>query len=187
MRSSLLWVSEMESSRTHFEVLRLWPRSLQIFENCLVLGQGQHYFLNHKNFVGKRQKPCGKFAFFGDRLKKFLMTIFLENTCACVLGPWLRAFLSLALASDVFCVLGLESCVLDSASGDYDFTGRTPESGLSLKCVIYIVCFTLNCRTLVVLWLGMKISFHYWGIALRFYWIKKLVAEVALLFWKYDI
>ena len=67
------------------------------------------------------------------------------------LSPWPRAFLSLALASDFFCVLGLESCALDFTPGDYDFTGRTPESDLSLKCVIYIVCFTLNCRTLVVL------------------------------------
>ena len=53
---------------------------------------------------------------------------FLENTCACVLGlglehscPWPRDCLSserlsLALASDFFCVLGLglEPCVLDS-------------------------------------------------------------------------
>ena len=53
---------------------------------------------------------------------------FLENTCACVLGlehscPWPREVLSskrlsLALASDFFCVLGLglEPCVLDSTS-----------------------------------------------------------------------
>ena len=41
--------------------------------------------------------------------KTFLKTFFfLENTCACVLcpWPWPRAFLSLALASDFFCVLG---------------------------------------------------------------------------------
>ena len=60
---------------------------------------------------------------------------FLESTCACVLGPWPwpRAFLflasrvsvlgrlSLALASDFFCVLGLglEPCVLDSTSCIY--------------------------------------------------------------------
>ena len=63
--------------------------------------------------------------------KKF----FLENTCACVLGPWPwpRAFLSLASRGSVlgkavlglglgfFCVLGLglEPCVLDSISGFY--------------------------------------------------------------------
>ena len=49
---------------------------------------------------------------------------FLESTCACDLGPWPRECLSserlsLALASDFFCVLGLglEPCVLDSTSG----------------------------------------------------------------------
>ena len=79
----------------------------------------------------------------GDCLKKFLKTVFLENTCGCVLGPWPwpRAFLSLAsrgsvlekpvlgLASDFFCVLGLglglEPCVLDSTSGTYrDIPGQ---------------------------------------------------------------
>ena len=50
---------------------------------------------------------------------------FLESTCACVLGlehscPWPRECLSserLSLASDYFCVLGLEPWVLDSTSG----------------------------------------------------------------------
>ena len=65
----LLYIPEVESSRTslalrtHFEVLGLgleasspwpWPRSLR--------SRGQHYFLNRWNFVGKRQKPRGKFA-----------------------------------------------------------------------------------------------------------------------------
>ena len=36
----------------------------------------------------------------------------LEHSC-----PWPRECLSLALASDFFCVLGLEPCVLDSTSG----------------------------------------------------------------------
>ena len=107
--------------------------------------------------------------------KKILITFFFWRTLALVplvlgLGlehicPWPREGLSsegLSLALDFFCVLGLglEPCVLDYTSGDYDFTGRTPESGLSLKCVICIVYFTLNCRTLVMLWLGMKISFR---------------------------
>ena len=61
------------------------------------------------------------------------MTFFLENTCACVLGPWPwpRVFLSLTLRGSVlgravlglgfFCVLGhaFEPCVLDSTSGGY--------------------------------------------------------------------
>ena len=64
--------------------------------------------------------------------KLFLKTFFLKNTCGCVLGPclglehsclWPRECLSserlsLALASDLYCVLGLglEPCVLDSTS-----------------------------------------------------------------------
>ena len=54
----------------------------------------------------------------------------MENTCVCVLGPWLwpREGLSLALASKFFCVLGLglglEPCVLDSTSAGYTFNGK---------------------------------------------------------------
>ena len=74
------------------------------------------------------------FFFFGDRLKNFcedlLFFFFWRALALCVLGPWPwpRAFLSLsserlslALASDFFCVLGLglEPCVLDSTSDDY--------------------------------------------------------------------
>ena len=84
--------------------------------------RGQHYFLNHWNFVGKRQKPCGKFAknffvflkwrslkktfwrpFFLRWPEKIFEDLFFENTCACVLGlervcPWPRNFfVSLAL------------------------------------------------------------------------------------------
>ena len=47
----------------------------------------------------------------GDRLKKILKTFFLENACACVLGPWPwpRAFLFLASRGSVLgkAVLGL--------------------------------------------------------------------------------
>ena len=41
--------------------------------------------------------------------KTFLNTFFLENTCSCVLGPWPRAFLSLASRGSVLekAVLGL--------------------------------------------------------------------------------
>ena len=69
------------------------------------------------------------FFFFGDRLKNFCEDFFfLESNCASVLGlglehscPWPRECLSserlsLALASDFFCVLGLEPCVLHSTS-----------------------------------------------------------------------
>ena len=57
------------SSRTHFQVLGLgleasspWPRSLRSSKIALSSARGQHYFLNRWNFVGKRQKPRGKFA-----------------------------------------------------------------------------------------------------------------------------
>ena len=59
--------------------------------------------------------------------KLFRRPFFFENTCGCVLGPWPRAFLSLASRGSVlgkavlglgfFCVLGLKPCVLDSTSG----------------------------------------------------------------------
>ena len=57
------------ASRTHFEVLGLvleasspWPRSLKSSKIALSSAREQHYFLNRWNFVGKRQKPSGKFA-----------------------------------------------------------------------------------------------------------------------------
>ena len=63
----------------------------------------------------------------GDCLKNVFKDLFFENTRGCVLGPWPRAFLSLASKGFVlgkavlgrgffFCVLGLEPCVLDSTS-----------------------------------------------------------------------
>ena len=196
LRSSLLWVSEVESSRTHFQVLGLGLEAYKSSKIALSSAKDSTIFWiikilleNARNLAENLRRP-----FFRDRLKKnFDHLFFGEHLLLCPLSlSWPRAYLSLAwrrpvlgravlgLGLGFFCVLGLEPCVLDSTSGDYDFTERTPESSLSLKCVIYIVCFTLNCRTLVVLWLGMKISF-------RFFWIKKLVAEVALRFWKYDI
>ena len=39
-----------------------WPRSLKSSKIALSSARGQHYFLNRKNLVGKRQKPRGKFA-----------------------------------------------------------------------------------------------------------------------------
>ena len=71
------------------------------------------------------------FSSFGDRLKNFFEDLFsfLENTCACVLGPWPRTFQTLASRGSVlgravlglgffrFLGLGLEPCVLDSTFG----------------------------------------------------------------------
>ena len=87
----------------------------QVLENCPVLGSRAALFLNRWNFVGKRQKPCGKSAktfclVSSDRLKNFFEDLFFFwRTLASV---------SLALASKFFCVLGLglEPCVLDSTS-----------------------------------------------------------------------
>ena len=69
-------------------------------------------------FCGDRLKNfCEDLSFFffcfGDRLKNFCENLFffffLERTCACVLGPWPRAFLSLASRVSVLgkAVLGL--------------------------------------------------------------------------------
>ena len=85
-----------------------------------------------RSIVKFLKRPFFSF-FFGDRLKNlcddlFFFFFFLESTCACVLGPWPRAFLSLAsrvsvpgkavlgLGLGFFCVLGLKPCVLDSTS-----------------------------------------------------------------------
>ena len=89
----------------------------QFHENCPVLGSRTALFLNRGNFVGKRQKPCGKSAktFFlvsssRDRLKKNLWRPFFLRTLASVslvLGlervcpwPW-NFFVSLAMASSL--------------------------------------------------------------------------------------
>ena len=127
---------DVESSRTHFEVLRLEgqvlgleasnPRKLPCprFEDSTI-------FWVVKSLWSAR-KILWKTAFSGDRLKifsedlfseiawkNFLKIFYLESTCACVLGPWPwpRAFLSLASRGSVlgrvvlglgfFCVLGL--------------------------------------------------------------------------------
>ena len=122
--SNALWrmrgcVSEVESSRTHFEVLGLeassprklpcprledstifWtvefccktPETLRKICEVLFLfsSSGDHL---KKNFW----RP-----FFWDRLKKCFENLFFsENTCACVLGPWPREGLSLTLVSSL--------------------------------------------------------------------------------------
>ena len=56
------------------------------------------------------------FVFFGEHLRfvSLVLGLGLEHSC-----PWPRECLSserLSLASDFFCVLGLEPCVLDSTS-----------------------------------------------------------------------
>ena len=102
------------------------------------------------NFV-ERLKNFLENVFCGDRLKNFCEDLFfglvslvlglgLEHSC-----PWPRECLSseklsLALASDFFCVLGLglEPCVLDSTSGNrYFLTLSSTTSIRALKAGEY--------------------------------------------------
>ena len=127
----------MESSRTHFEVLGLGLEGQVLGfgleasspRKCPVHGSRTALFFELLKFCVALEKFFGKRFFCGDRLKNFCEDLFfLESTCACVLGswPWPRAFLSLAsrvsllgkavLGLKFFCVLVLESCVLDSIS-----------------------------------------------------------------------
>ena len=138
------------SSRTHFEVLGLeassprtfpWPR----LEDSTIFWIVEILFKNARNLAEnfwrpffvllKWRSPEKNFlkiflawkkimkSFFWDRLKKILedFFFFLENTCACVFGPWPWPREGLSLASKFFCVLGLglEPYVLDSTSGLY--------------------------------------------------------------------
>ena len=126
---------EVESSRTQ-KSLASKVKSLasgpQVLENWPVLGSSTALFLNCWNFVDRLKKNFRRRFLLENAWKKILKTFFfLENTCACVIHPWPwpRAFLSLAsiglssarlslaLASDFFCALGLEPCVLDSNCG----------------------------------------------------------------------
>ena len=108
----------------------------QVLENWPVLGSRTAVFFELLKFCGALEKFFRKRFFCGDRLKNFCEDLFfffwralalvslvlgLERSC-----PWPRECLSserlsLALASDFFCVLGLglEPCVLDSTSGYY--------------------------------------------------------------------
>ena len=53
---------------------------------------------------------------FRDRLKKIFKDLFFfgEHLCLCP-WPWPREGLSLALASEFFCFLGLEPCVFSTS------------------------------------------------------------------------
>ena len=138
------------ASRTQFEVLGLGlegqvlglgleassPRKLAcprledstIFWNVKILWSARKIVWK-TFFSGDRLKNfCENlFFFFGEHLRfvSLVLGLGLEHSC-----PWPRECLSserlsLALASDFFCVLGLglslEPCVLDSTSGTYMF------------------------------------------------------------------
>ena len=92
----------------------------QVLENCPVLGSKTALFLNRWNFVGKRQKPCGKSAktFFlvssrRDRLKKIFWKPFspeknFEDLFFFDIAwkKFLRTFYFYFLESTCVCVLG---------------------------------------------------------------------------------
>ena len=96
-------------------------------------------------------KTFSFFFFFGEHLRfvSLVLGLCLEHSC-----PWPRECLSserlsLALASDFFCVLGLglglEPCVLDSTSGGYLFLGKS-------LLVVLLQKFTLACEAQAVIW-----------------------------------
>ena len=122
----MTWPPETESSRTHFEVLGLEassPRKLPCprLEESTIFELLKFRWKTPENlqkpFFGffKSRSPEKTFLktfFFWDRLKKIFRTFFLENTCVCVLGPWPREGLSLALKFFVF--LALASSLVSS-------------------------------------------------------------------------
>ena len=124
----LLFSTEVESSRTDFEVLGLEGQVLGLGLEasrppklaCPRLEDSTIFWI--VQVLWSAWKIFWKTFFCGDRLKNFGKTFFfLESTCACVLGlglehscPWPRECLSserlsLALASDFFVSLALVS------------------------------------------------------------------------------
>ena len=96
---------------------------LQVFENCPDLGSRTALFFETLKFCWKTPETSRKiredlycFPQLEMVSKNFKTFFFRENLRLC---PWSRDDLSsegLSLASDFFCVLGLESCVLDCTS-----------------------------------------------------------------------
>ena len=112
LRSSLLWVSEVESSRTHFEVLGLGLEANKFLKIALSSAKDSTVFWiikisleNARNFAENLRRPL-----FRDRLKKIFWWPFFWRTLApvfLVLGlehscpwPWLRIFF-VSLASSL--------------------------------------------------------------------------------------
>ena len=86
-----------------------WPRGLK----TKVLGLRTALFFKLLKFCKALEKFFGK-RFFGKNFCEDLF-FFLESTCACVFGPWPRAFLSLTSRVSVLgkavLVLGLGFCL----------------------------------------------------------------------------
>ena len=111
-----------------------WPRGLKSSKIGLFSARGQHFFLNRWSFVDRLKKILEGVFYWRKTEKNFEL---FDNTCPCVLSPWLglehscpwpREGLSseglyLALASNDFWVLGLglEPCVIDSTSGNRQY------------------------------------------------------------------
>ena len=103
------------SPRGH--ILKSWALASrpEIFENWPVLGSRTALFFELLKFCGEPEKFLWRPFFW--RAPALVSLVFgLEHSC-----PWPRECLSseglsLAKASDFFCVLGLEPCVLDSTS-----------------------------------------------------------------------
>ena len=116
---------------------------------------GQHYIWVVKS-LWSAWKIFWKTVFSGD-------LFFFESTCACVLGPWSWAFMSLASRVSVlgravlglglgffFCVLGLglglEPCVLDSTSEDYNSTWRVLRTKQTVVLLIFYCDFIVKSK-----------------------------------------
>ena len=98
-------------SRPRGHILKSLASKPQVLENCPVLGSRTALFFKLLKVCGAPEKIFGR-LFFGDRLKKIFEDLFFESTCACVLGPWLRAFLFFASTVSV-----LEKAVLSLGLG----------------------------------------------------------------------
>ena len=135
--------------------LALKPHFLK---KCPVFGSWTAVFFELLKFCTSPKK----FFVSGDCLKKIFEDFFLENTCACVLGPWPREGLSsegLSLATDFFCVLGLglEPYVLDStlvlaSSLASSILWKTPKHKgtifLALGAILFAICGAANTKLL---------------------------------------
>ena len=125
---TMFWtITRRWSPRGHILKFLALASKPQVLENCPVLGSRTALFLNRWNFVGKRQKPCGKSAktffwfplveiagkkifedlshlkkffedlFFWDRLKKNFDDLFFWRTLASVSLASRRSVLGLGL------------------------------------------------------------------------------------------
>ena len=135
----------------------------QVLENWPVLISRTALFFELLKFCGALEKfDCLKnfcedlfFFLFEDRLKNFcedlLFFFILESTCACVLGPWPRAFLSLASRVSVLekAVLGLGLGFFVSLALASSLVSSTPPLLCSLS---FLASHHLshNCKTKII-------------------------------------